>query len=141
MNDEAYMKEREQFYKDIENEYDQRGKELQKFSNKCKDKSSEQLISMINIYGEDLADPENREHFKAFLFHLSCGKGKKGIPVYKGKGDGFNEWRNGGFGSRWLDFECFGIVRRYAYYEAGSVEGVELSYGKCDRTLPMIYQM
>ena len=36
---------------------------------------------MMNIYGHNLADPENREHLYAFLFHLSCGKKKKGIPV------------------------------------------------------------
>ena len=87
---------------------------------------------MMNIYGENLADRENREHIYAFLFHLYCGKNNKGIPV-SGK---LNEWCNGMLGSRWCDFEWNGIVRRYAFYEAGSQEASD-----CDPTLPVIYQM
>ena len=109
-----------------ENELKLRSKELQKFSNKCKGKSREQLGSMMNIYGHNLADPENREHLYAFLFHLSCGKNNKGVPV-SGKP---NEWCNGMLGSRWCDF----AGRRY--YEAGSQEALD-----CDPTLPVIYQM
>jgi len=126
------------------NELKLRSKELQKFSNKCRGKSRKQLHSMMNIYGENLADRvmniygenladrENGEHIYAFLFHLSCGKNNKGIPV-SGKA---NEWCNGVLGSRWCDFEWDGVVRRYAFYEAGSQEASD-----CDPTLPVIYQM
>ena len=114
------------------NELKLRSKELQKFSNKCKGKSRKQLYSMMNVYGQNLADPENREHIYAFLFHLSCGKNNKGIPV-SGKS---NEWSNGMLGSRWCDFDFVGLVRRYAFYEAGSQEALD-----SDPTLPLIYQM